>query len=96
MFRVFCFFGNNEFLFQRECKENYLLDVICEQMDKIGDGKFLFCFFIILGNVQDFYIIIFQILLDFLQGVYNDIVQLFCIIDCRYLYEYMGGYIKVF
>lgn len=91
-----CSYKYYEFLFQSESKENYLLDVVCEQIDKIGDGKFLFCFFIILGSVQDFYIIIFQILLDFLQGVYKDIVQLFCIIDCRYLYEYVGGYIKVF
>lgn len=93
--RVF-FFGNNEFPFQSECKENHSPDVAREQKDKTGDGKFPLCLPTTPGNVQDLHTITPQTLSDLLQGVYNDTVQSFRIIDCRYPYEYTGGHIKVF
>lgn len=92
----FVFFGNNEFPFQRECKENHSPDVTREQTDKTGDGKFPLCLPITPGNVQDLHTITPQTLSDLLQGVYKDTVQSFRIIDCRYPYEYTGGHIKVF
>lgn len=93
--RVF-FFGNNEFPFQSECKENHSPDVAREQKDKTGDGKFPLCLPTTPGNVQDLHTITPQILSDLLQGAYKDTVQSFRIIDCRYPYEYAGGHIKVF
>eukprot|EP00105_Crassostrea_gigas_P028917 XP_011450707.1 PREDICTED: M-phase inducer phosphatase [Crassostrea gigas] len=88
------FFGNNEFPFQSECKENHSPDVAREQKDKTGDGKFPLCLPTTPGNVQDLHTITPQILSDLLQGVYKDTVQSFRIIDCRYPYEYAGGHIK--
>lgn len=93
--RVF-FFGNNEFPFQSECKENHSPDVTRELTDKTGDGKFPLCLPTTPGNVQDLHTITPQILSDLLQGAYKDTVQSFRIIDCRYPYEYAGGHIKVF
>lgn len=43
---------------------------------------------------QDLKSISAQIVADLLQGKYNDVVDSFQIIDCRFPYEYEGGHIR--
>ncbi|KAK3096273.1 hypothetical protein FSP39_025184 [Pinctada imbricata] len=64
------------------------------QGDLTGDGLTAFCLPTIPGKHSDLKSIAPETMADLLNGAYDDTVENFRIIDCRYPYEYQGGHIK--
>ncbi|XP_033756668.1 M-phase inducer phosphatase-like [Pecten maximus] len=62
--------------------------------DLIGDGTDTFCLPTIRGKHQDLKSISADTMADILTGSYDDVIDTYRIIDCRYPYEYDGGHIK--
>ncbi|XP_069141028.1 M-phase inducer phosphatase-like [Argopecten irradians] len=67
---------------------------LVEEEDLIGDGKDTFCLPTIRGKHQDLKSISADTMADILTGSYDDVINDYRIIDCRYPYEYEGGHIQ--
>ncbi|XP_069139237.1 M-phase inducer phosphatase-like [Argopecten irradians] len=67
---------------------------LVEEEDLIGDGTDTFCLPTIRGKHQDLKSISADTMADILTGSYDDVINDYRIIDCRYPYEYDGGHIQ--
>ncbi|XP_048346921.1 M-phase inducer phosphatase 3 isoform X2 [Sphaerodactylus townsendi] len=60
----------------------------------IGDFSNVFALPTVMGRHQDLRYITSQTMAALLQNQFQSLIEKFCIIDCRYPYEYHGGHIK--
>ncbi|XP_021357838.1 M-phase inducer phosphatase-like [Mizuhopecten yessoensis] len=67
---------------------------LVEEDDLVGDGTDTFCLPTIRGNHQDLKSISAHTMADILTGRYDDVINDYRIIDCRYPYEFEGGHIQ--
>ncbi|XP_053306054.1 M-phase inducer phosphatase 1-like [Spea bombifrons] len=65
-----------------------------EDDELIGDFTKKYCLPIEQGKHQDLKYISCATLAKLLTGEYNDVTQQYCVVDCRYPYEFSGGHIK--
>ncbi|XP_069141029.1 M-phase inducer phosphatase-like [Argopecten irradians] len=81
-----------EKIVSRDVKD--VVNRLAEEEDLIGDGTDKFCLPTIRGKHQDLKSISADTMSDILIGSYDDVINDYRIIDCRYPYEYEGGHIK--
>ncbi|OWF41040.1 M-phase inducer phosphatase 2-like [Mizuhopecten yessoensis] len=67
---------------------------LVEEEDLVGDGTDTFCLPTIKGRHQDLKSISANTMVDLLTGRYDDVIESYHVIDCRYPYEFNGGHIK--
>ncbi|XP_068115491.1 M-phase inducer phosphatase 1-A-like [Hyperolius riggenbachi] len=65
-----------------------------EDDDLIGDFSKQYCLPVEKGKHQDLKYISSNTLAHLLRGGYKDTIEKYCVVDCRYPYEYAGGHIK--
>ncbi|XP_064601324.1 M-phase inducer phosphatase 1-like [Liolophura sinensis] len=70
------------------------LDRVSENPDLISDGSVAYCLPTIPGKHQDLKSITPETLARLQKHEFDDIVDEFLIVDCRYPYEFQGGHIK--
>ncbi|XP_021357822.1 M-phase inducer phosphatase-like [Mizuhopecten yessoensis] len=85
-------FGDNLMLESRDVKT--AVNRLVEEEDLVGDGTDTFCLPTIRGKHQDLKSISTHTMADILTGRYDDVINDYRIIDCRYPYEFEGGHIQ--
>lgn len=66
----------------------------CSDPSLIGDFSKSYALPLIQGKHQDLKTISVDVLAQVMKGHYNDLIEDYTIVDCRYPYEYNGGHIK--
>ncbi len=66
----------------------------CSDPSLIGDFSKSYALPLIAGKHQDLKSISVEVLAQVIKGYYNDLIESYTIVDCRYPYEYNGGHIK--
>ncbi len=66
----------------------------CSDPSLIGDFSKSYALPLIPGKHQDLKSISVEVLAQVIKGYYNDLIEDYTIVDCRYPYEYNGGHIK--
>ncbi|KAL5016399.1 hypothetical protein ScPMuIL_005988 [Solemya velum] len=76
------------------CSVKAAVNRLTEEADLVGDGTGTHCLPTIAGKHNDLKSITPETLSDLMQGKYDDVVDQYEILDCRYPYEFEGGHIK--
>ncbi|XP_064601033.1 M-phase inducer phosphatase 2-like [Liolophura sinensis] len=80
--------------FQSEDQIKTALDRVSENPDLISDGSVAYCLPTVPGKHQDLKSITPETLARLQNHEFDDVVEEFLIVDCRYPYEFQGGHIK--
>ncbi|XP_064601035.1 M-phase inducer phosphatase 1-B-like [Liolophura sinensis] len=80
--------------FQSEDQIKTALDRVSENPDLISDGSVAYCLPTVPGKHQDLMSITPETLARLQNHEFDDLVEEFLIVDCRYPYEFQGGHIK--
>ena len=71
-----------------------VVNILAENDDLIADGSRTHALPAVTGKHRDLKIITSETLVDVMNGNYNEVLDSYRIIDCRYPYEYNGGHIR--
>ena len=71
-----------------------VVSILAENDDLIADGSRTHALPTVTGKHRDLKIITSETLVDVMNGNYNEVLDSYRIIDCRYPYEYNGGHIR--
>ena len=71
-----------------------MVNKLTENNDLVSDGSGTFVLPTVPGKHQDLKSITSKTLADVINGSYDDVIDSYRIIDCRYPYEFEGGHIK--
>jgi rhodanese-related sulfurtransferase len=70
------------------------VNILAENDDMIADGSRGYVLPTVTGKHHDLKSITPTTLADVINGGYNDVINSYSIIDCRYRYEYEGGHVR--